>query len=496
MSMQRLVAELAKWAADEVTPRPLNIVLRYLIDQIVEQGKNINQVEKLVGQHITNPFQNGLIYLEEATSAFDEQSRSENLRKAIDSFIPVARLDPTDFPMVAVKSQFYIGVCYELLGERNAAIRWYERSYNFALDELNRVSNTVKRTSGIFRNSKREKGIGDTFQDLQNFVQQISGLRLIGTIRRLSCKGPIYGLEFSPNGQSLISSSFKGKLTLWDIKSTKQLFQVEFKDENNKVNALGPVAFSPDGKFVAVAVYKQAIYICDAKNGKVTHRFGEGEETRALSFSPDGKFLASGSHLGVIIWEPNTGKRLIYLDGHPHPVDAVTFSHNGMLLASGANDGVKLWRYESSGAVGYYPLSSFALSSPEKIRVWSLAFSPDDTLLAVGGRNANVRIWSIKENQFIRNYEAGRGDVQNVFFSRDGSLLAASTALDVESRSRKAIRFWDVRSAKVFYDFVLDPVDTLSLFRFSPRGSLIAVGPDYSGDMLLFEFRYGTSPIK
>ena len=488
MSTQKLIAELAKWATDEIAPRPLNIVLKYLIDQVVEQGEGINRLEKLLGQHITNPFRAGAIYLEEANSAFDEQSQRDNLKKAIDSFIAVAQLDTTDFPMVAVRSQFYIGVCYDLLGDRGAAIRWYERSYKSALDEADKTSDILKKPAGLFKSNVKEKMARDTLRDLEDFGRQITSLRLIGNIQRLPCE-VVEGIEFSPDGRSLICSSVKGKMTLWDVSNNRLLFQVQFKNASGKVSALGQVAFSPDGKLVAVAVLDQGIFICDAKNGKSIRKFGEGEEIRGLAFSPDGKFVASGSNKGVIIWDSSTGKPVGHLNAHPHPADAVVFSHDGSLLASGAKDGVKLWKFGSNEIIADFPLSS-----SEKIAVFSLSFSPDDTLLAVGGSTANLRIWNLKERRFSNSYETGSTAlVRNVVFSPDGSLLAAETHVKTGTTSNDAIRFWDLRSAKVFYDFILDKSSSVNLFRFSPNGSILAVGPSFLGDLLLCEFRYRKS---
>lgn len=485
MSIQGLIAELAKWATDEIAPRPLNVVLRYLIDQVVEQGESISRLEKMLGQHITNPFRAGAIYLEEANSAFDEQSQRDNLKKAIDSFIAVAQLDTTDFPLVAVKSQFYIGVCYDLLGERGVAIRWYERSYKSALDEADKTSAVLKKPAGLIKSATKEKLARDTLRNLEDFSRQITSLRLIGNIRRLPCE-VVEGIEFSPDGRSLICSSVKGKLTLWDVNNNKLLFQVQFKNASGKVSALGQVAFSPDGRLIAVAVLDQGIFICDARDGKPIRKFGEGEEVRGLAFSPDGKFVASGSNKGVIIWDSSIGKAVNHLNAHPHPADAVIFSHDGSLLASGANNGVKLWKFGSNEII-----ANFSLSSSEKIRVFSLSFSPDDTLLAVGGWKGSLRIWNLKEHRFSNSYETGSTAlIRNVVFSPDGSLLAAETHVKTGATSNDAIRFWDVRRAKVFYDFILDQPSSINLFCISPSGLKLAIGPGFIGDLLLCEFRY------
>ena len=68
-----------------------------------------------------------------------------------------------------------------------------------------------------------------------------------------------------------------------------------------------------------------------------------------VAFSPDGKTLALASREGTVqLWDVATGKLLETLKGHSSAVMAVAFSPDGRTLASGSSDQtVRLWNVET-----------------------------------------------------------------------------------------------------------------------------------------------------
>ncbi len=72
---------------------------------------------------------------------------------------------------------------------------------------------------------------------------------------------------------------------------------------------------------------------------------GHQGSVRSIAFSPDGKYMALGSDDETVkIWSFEQKKEITTLKGHNGVVFSVSFSSNGKYLASGSEDGmIKVW---------------------------------------------------------------------------------------------------------------------------------------------------------
>ena len=105
-------------------------------------------------------------------------------------------------------------------------------------------------------------------------------------------------------------------------------------------------------------------------------------QVEGVAFSPDGKTLAVASFAGTVqLWDVATGELRESLKGHSSAVLAVAFSPDGRTLASGSVDQtVRLWNVATRRQ-----LMQLDPGSVELGQVYTLAFSPDGKHLLAGG---------------------------------------------------------------------------------------------------------------
>src|SRR5262249_3941223 len=124
---------------------------------------------------------------------------------------------------------------------------------------------------------------------------------------------------------------------------------------------------------------------------------------------------------GVALWSASTGRQLGPLEGNNLGAFSVAFSPDGRLLAIGGADGqVRLRDAETLRELE--PLSTHGKDSG----VHGLSFSPDGPWLASGAGDGSLRIWDLvaqKEAHCLRGFS----DLRCVAYSPDGRYVAAAS---------------------------------------------------------------------
>jgi WD40 repeat protein len=94
----------------------------------------------------------------------------------------------------------------------------------------------------------------------------------------------------------------------------------------------GTVAFSPDGKRLAVGS-EGILQLLDVATGKELHRWQGQSLNLGLAFSPDGKTVASLWYNQIVLWNVVTGTTSARAIGQDPTVFARCFSRDGRRLA-------------------------------------------------------------------------------------------------------------------------------------------------------------------
>jgi len=81
---------------------------------------------------------------------------------------------------------------------------------------------------------------------------------------------------------------------------------------------IATLAFSPDGKSLALAELGQTIALRDVATGREIGKLeGHQKNVRSVAFSPDGKKLASAGADGTVrLWDVAAAKEVRRLEGH------------------------------------------------------------------------------------------------------------------------------------------------------------------------------------
>jgi len=234
-------------------------------------------------------------------------------------------------------------------------------------------------------------------------------------------------LAFSPDNKILASGGGTtegffphGEIKLWN--ATNGALIAELKGHRGLVDA---IAFSPDGKFVAGGGNRLILW--DVVNRKKVQTMDPGGLVHALSFSPDRKLLVSAcrGQPYAQVWDVKTGRELRKLYGgkdNEQTVYSVGFSPNGSLLAMGGSDqpatiwDVRTWQRKAA----------LTNTADSQIIAELVRFSPDGELLLTTGDLIPGKFWSIAENKVVLRLQGDDNLVEDGAYSPDGVFVVTA----------------------------------------------------------------------
>jgi WD40 repeat protein len=279
-------------------------------------------------------------------------------------------------------------------------------------------------------------------------------------LARMPASGTINSVAFSPAGHLLASGSDNGRISLWNTTSHKMLAPLSSQ------GSVDAVAFSSDGLTI-LAAYGQTL--------KAWHtappRSFFGEDT---FFHPTLYALAS-TRTGSRWFAGGTGEAML-LGSHNLVTAAVVtstaVSPGGRLLATGGLDGkIRLWTTADLRPAG--------VIAANRGGVRTIAWNRSGRLLASGGADGYIRLWNPATGTQLAALRTAGPEVTKLTFSRDGSLLAAAsqatTANAVLHHDPAALQVWDTSTRKLLDTSRVPWGSALTGPAFSPDSTRIAV---------------------
>lgn len=195
--------------------------------------------------------------------------------------------------------------------------------------------------------------------------------------------------EFSPDGRSVLTSSEKGMVRIWDIATGREMGPAIRLGAD-----AGRAHFSPDGKLIATCVVREGFDSGEAQlwstqtrqalNRPISHEDG----VPVTLFSQAGDQLATGAEDGTArIWNVPDGTPCTGPLTHESTVKLLLFTPDAKILATGTSLGrVRLWDVESGNAL----MASRVIPGG----ILSMTFCPNTSEFLVVGRSGHVLRWS------------------------------------------------------------------------------------------------------
>jgi WD40 repeat protein len=255
----------------------------------------------------------------------------------------------------------------------------------------------------------------------------------------------VLDLAFGPDGTWLVTGCYHDdRLRIWDVATARVRKEIPFLDRY-----FSSLTVSPDGTRLAATAH-------DQKNNKRCLREFDitsvktlfSTEGAFLAYSPDGCWLAAvaADNKTVLLLDARTHETIAQFSGHEDTVFKAAFSPDSRLLASCSQDRtVRLWQVPAP-----YPPPSTLHSPPSQVLrghtddVFAVAFHPDGTRLATGGRDGAVWLWDLARGEEVVRLPGHKSYAWSLAFSKDGTTLASGSG-------DFTVRLWDTAPLRTRY---------------------------------------------
>jgi WD40 repeat protein len=300
---------------------------------------------------------------------------------------------------------------------------------------------------------------------------------------------PTVPLAISPDRRHLVTGSWDEGTLLWDIESGEQV--------RHFPAAAGPMAFSPDGKWLAFSPVpddsqntqpERSINLWSVHDGvKRLSMQGHSSYITAITFSRDGKFLLTGSEdKTAIVWDLEAGVQRVVLKGHDEPVTAVDFRSDGQQIITGARDDtVILW-----DAMTGQNLRTLAGENAEKSSgggiqrgILCIAFLAGGQRIITGGINQPTIVRDLNTGEIMSSLNVNR----LVAISPDAKRILARA--ENSSYPTWDMSVWDLETDTELQSFRLQ-TDLLSPISLRPDGRRLFSSAMF-GDAIIWNMETG-----
>jgi WD40 repeat protein len=259
-------------------------------------------------------------------------------------------------------------------------------------------------------------------------------------------------MAWSPTGTRIAASArFRKGVMFWDVPSRRIDPQ-----EVGGSPPIGALAFSPDGKMLAVGhPWSGALIQASSAQSEASEQLLEEYARGTLSFSPDGRrVISSDRQRHVSVWDRSTGQRLFLWHSPVFHEGTVDIDPSGRFLLWIEDRGIRLERIPA-------PLEG---ETSGKASVTHVGFTDAGKAVTVSS-GGEMRLWEPETEREIRRVQIP--DRKILRFAKRFQWV-------VFESDREALQIWDIASGKeVLRVEALPPAKTVE---FSPDHRTMGLG--------------------
>jgi WD40 repeat protein len=214
------------------------------------------------------------------------------------------------------------------------------------------------------------------------------------------------------------------------------------------VEGIRQVAFSPDGKLLALDLRSNQVALCESPGGKVVRTIEYASSSAAISgiaFSPDGKFIATGGSdkSRVRLWDVASGKLAKEFMTKGQYLNCARFSRDGKWLLTGHGDfKAHLWDSASGELKTTFAATESGISASHFVA----DISPDGRFVATIGYHGPAKLWDASSGKEVAQLpdKPSKAESLCVAFSPDGKLLAVGFKRPFGPSRQPTVMLWEV----------------------------------------------------
>jgi WD40 repeat protein len=233
-------------------------------------------------------------------------------------------------------------------------------------------------------------------------------------------------------------------------------------------------ALAPNGRTMVYGESDGSVRFLDLRSGAVTTSVAAHDgNVSAVGFTTDSQTaITSGEDGKSRVWNVATHQVTETLAGHAGGIPAQATSPDGTTLYTGGVDGSAL-AWDLTGKRGLGASFRAAISNPA-LGAWNVAISGDGRLVAVGGSDGTVNVWSTRSLRRVASFGSGSGLVAAVSFSPGGrSLLVANDSGTIGDRHGR-LAIWALDPAPHVVRALKGTTGAVNWAVFNPAGSIAA----------------------